>query len=156
MIAFVAKGSCHRARPYDPLPSKAITPEIAVALLRLGGLSSLARPPTTVASCDRPRVRRLLEAWVYAPGQAHSRSTATVAPLGGATLLLNSRSRAVGPPEGICVAATSERRRHYLAGDPDVGEGIEYLWGWCAVRAARTTVRGLTMRMGRRARLSGS
>jgi hypothetical protein len=44
------------------------------ARLPLGGLSSLARPPTTVASCDGPRVRRLLETWVYPPGQAHSRS----------------------------------------------------------------------------------
>jgi hypothetical protein len=43
----------------------------------------------------------LLEAWVYAPGQAHSRSTATVASLGAASLLLNSRSRAVGLPDRV-------------------------------------------------------
>jgi hypothetical protein len=50
------------------------------------------RRSMTVASCDASRVRRLLEAWVEEPEAAHSRSTATVASLGGATLLLNGRS----------------------------------------------------------------
>jgi hypothetical protein len=67
----------------------------------VGGRSSLARPPMTVASYDASRVRRLLDAWVQGPEQAHSRSTATVPSLGGTTLLLNARSRAVGLPDDV-------------------------------------------------------
>jgi hypothetical protein len=54
----------------------------------------------TVASSDGPWVRRLLEAWVEGPEQANSRSTATVASLRGATLLLNGQPAVEDPGEG--------------------------------------------------------
>jgi hypothetical protein len=90
-------GRTRRARMHLSQSTPLVTRSAAGAP---GRISSLARRPMTVPSRRANRMWRLLKAWVQKPEQARSRSTATVASLGGACLL-NARSRDIGLPARV-------------------------------------------------------